>query len=96
MRCLLLRRISFPLYDPIFLLDICYDLAKYRGIHILETDPAIKFFHHYQKLITDSRNSDTLDPYPVKHIGNLKVIVDAIAQMMKQQSQALNAILKRR
>jgi len=62
----------------------------------LETDPAIKFFHHYQKLVTDSRNSDTLDPYPVKHIGNLKVIVDAIAQMMKQQAQALNAILKRR
>lgn len=96
MRYLLLRRISFPIYDPIFLLDICYDLAKFRGIHILESDPAIKFFHHYQKIVTDSRNSDTLDPYPVKHIGNFKILVDAMAQMMKQLSQMIQSLNRRR
>jgi len=78
------------------LLDICYDLAKYRGIHIQNSDPAIKFFHHYQKLVMDSRNSDSIDPFPVKHMGNMKVLVDAIGQMMKQQAQMMQAILKRR
>lgn len=69
-----------------FLLDICYDLSKYRGIHIRDEDSSIKFFHHYQKLVLDSRQSDSLDPYPIKYIGNMKSFVDAIGQMMKQMS----------
>lgn len=44
----------------------------------------------------DSRNSDSIDPFPVKHMGNMKVLVDAIGQMMKQQAQMMQAILKRR
>lgn len=44
----------------------------------------------------DSRNSDTIDPYPVKHIGNMKVLVESIGQMMKQQAQMMQAILRKR
>lgn len=72
-----------------FVLDTCYDLAKYRGINFRETDPAIKFFHHYQKLVYDSKQPDGLDPYPVKLIGNMKVFVEAIGQMMKDLSKML-------
>lgn len=72
-----------------FILDICYDLAKYRGINIKDTDSTIKFFHHYQRLVFDSKQQDGLDPFPVKYIGNMKVLVESIGQMMKSLAQIL-------
>lgn len=49
------------------------------------------FFHNFQKLVKDSQQEGGLDPYPVKHIGNLDVFFKAMSTLM---SKLIEAVIK--
>ena len=66
-------------------------LAKYYHIHIPLEAPSIVFFHNYQKLVKDSQSETGLDPYPVKHIGNLDVFFKAMSKLI---SKLIEAVIK--
>ena len=82
-------RISFPPYDTNYIMNGMVDLSKFYNIQINPNGPAIYFFHHYQRLIKDSRQEGGLDPFPVKQIGNLDNLIKAIAQIAKNIVTAL-------
>ena len=66
-------------------------LAKYYHIHIPFDASSIVFFHNYQKLVKDSQSETGLDPYPVKHIGNLDVFFKAMSKLI---SKLIEAVIK--
>lgn len=66
-------------------------LAKFYHIHLSLDDPSIMFFHHYQKLVKDSQTENGLDPFPIKHFGNLDVFFKAMSKLM---SHLVEAIIK--
>ncbi len=83
------QRSSFPDYDPNYIRDGMLLLAKYYNRNISLSDPAIEFFHNYQKLVKDSQSEAGLDPYPVKHIGNLDVLFKALSSLFTKLVEAI-------
>lgn len=90
-----LLRISFPRYDSTVIMDMIYELAKFRGIQILGDDDSIRLFHHYQKLVHDSRQPNGLDPFPIKHVGNFGTMLEPMSQMFQGLSKTIGSVMSR-
>ena len=59
------------------------EVSKYWNIQVDINGPAIILFHHYQKLVTDSRKDAGINPYPYVSIANFDMLVKAIQQIAK-------------
>ena len=64
-------------------------LSKYYNRNLSLSDPAIMFFHNYQKLVKDSQSEAGMDPYPMKHMGNLDVLFKALSQLFTKLVEAI-------
>ena len=72
-------------------MDGLLTLSKFYNINLSLDDPSILFFHHFQKLVKDSQQPEGLDPFPVKHIGNLNVFFEAMSKLF---SRLVEAVIK--
>lgn len=82
MLSVLRQRTSFPAYDSTTILEMKWELLKFRGWQPTDATPALELFHFHNKLVDDNMK-EVLDPYPGKHMLNLQALVNALSKFLK-------------